>query len=146
MKYPGKVPQKSRAIFTPVKLTCAQPGVYSIGLKWDTASKILARKLHVNLPNQEINIDSAAKFECPIKQVGQAVEVYLLSDREEILVGGLVPIFDEFSALEPPEDSKMSELQMFEPQQLRYRSISLNPVACLLIITAQKKESLLLLK
>ena len=115
MKYPSMMPKQSRAVFTPLTLSCAQPGTYSIGFKSATVSKIVANKVRTEAPDEELIINSPQKFECLISQVSQTVEIYMLDDQGMILTGGLVPLFDEFAALEPTTDAKSA----FEPQQLK---------------------------
>ena len=114
------MPEKTKAIIVPTKLKCSQPGTYSIGLKCGTVSKIVAKDIQLKLPGQELSIEPITNFECTVTQVNQAAELYLLNEKEKEPVGGLVPILDEISDLEPPSDPKMDSTLMFAPQQLKY--------------------------
>ncbi len=110
-------PRNSRATFTPLALTCAQSGTYSVGFRSEALSKVTAPRIQVELPGQEVGVNAAERFECPATLPDQAVEVYLLDAGGVILTGGLVPLFDEFAALEPVYDSSGF---FFKPQQLKY--------------------------
>ena len=90
--------------------------MYSLAFAVNNISTVVARKLEIHNPKESLNIIKSRSFECPILKVDQSVVVYLLNEGDEPLSGGIIPIFDEFIALEPSEDTTT----IFESQQLKY--------------------------